>query len=92
MANAMFPWGNMPITEADPEIADLIEKEKNRQWRGLELIASEVCARFFICALDTSAQWVVIWSGRREGPPATYGGLSALDTWRQAFCGPLCMA
>lgn len=25
----------------DPEIFDLIEKEKNRQWRCLELIASE---------------------------------------------------
>jgi glycine hydroxymethyltransferase len=37
----MFPWGNMPLAECDPEVADLCEKEKNRQWRGLELIASE---------------------------------------------------
>lgn len=36
------PFGNTPIEEVDPLVADLIEKEKNRQWRGLELIASEV--------------------------------------------------
>jgi glycine hydroxymethyltransferase len=38
----MFPWGNMSLAECDPTIFDLAEKEKNRQWRGLELIASEV--------------------------------------------------
>lgn len=26
----------------DPEMHDLIEREKNRQWKSLELIASEV--------------------------------------------------
>lgn len=36
------PWGNMSLEECDPLVADLVEKEKNRQWRGLELIASEV--------------------------------------------------
>jgi glycine/serine hydroxymethyltransferase len=40
--NSMFPFGNIPLVEADPEVAELVEKEKNRQWRGLELIASEV--------------------------------------------------
>ena len=33
---------NVPLVDADPEVADLVEKEKNRQWRGIELIASEV--------------------------------------------------
>ena len=42
MANPLFPFGNIPLAEADPEIAELVEKEKNRHWRGLELIASEV--------------------------------------------------
>lgn len=41
-ANPLFPFGNLPLAEADPVVADLVEKEKNRQWRGLELIASEV--------------------------------------------------
>ena len=26
----------------DPELADMIEREKNRQWKSLEMIASEV--------------------------------------------------
>jgi glycine/serine hydroxymethyltransferase len=34
--------GNVPLVEHDPELHDIIEKEKNRQWKSLELIASEV--------------------------------------------------
>jgi len=33
--------GLMPLKEHDPEMYDLIEQEKSRQWRSLELIASE---------------------------------------------------
>eukprot|EP00744_Colponema_vietnamica_P000473 GILI01000862.1.p2 GENE.GILI01000862.1~~GILI01000862.1.p2 ORF type:complete len:451 (+),score=160.79 GILI01000862.1:110-1462(+) len=33
--------GNIPLAEADPEVFELIEKEKHRQWAGIELIASE---------------------------------------------------
>merc|ERR1719197_2374513 len=33
--------GQSTLEEHDPELHDLIEREKNRQWRGLELIASE---------------------------------------------------
>ena len=36
----MLP-GNASLENHDPEIFDLIEKEKFRQWSGLELIASE---------------------------------------------------
>lgn len=32
---------NLPISEFDPEMFELIQKEKQRQLRGLELIASE---------------------------------------------------
>ena len=32
---------NDPLTKVDPEIADLIKKEKDRQRKGLEMIASE---------------------------------------------------
>lgn len=32
---------DLPLSETDSEIADIIENEKNRQFRGLELIASE---------------------------------------------------
>lgn len=33
--------GNIPLKDHDPEMYDLIEQEKSRQWRSLELIASE---------------------------------------------------
>ena len=33
--------GQKSLLEHDPELHDLIEKEKHRQWAGLELIASE---------------------------------------------------
>ena len=35
------PTGLEPLSEVDPELYDLIEKEKTRQWHSLELIASE---------------------------------------------------
>ena len=34
--------GNVSLEEHDPELFDIIEREKNRQWKSLELIASEV--------------------------------------------------
>jgi len=33
--------GLVPLSEHDPELYELIEQEKSRQWRSLELIASE---------------------------------------------------
>jgi glycine hydroxymethyltransferase len=36
-----LPLKDLSLKERDPEIFDLIEKEKRRQWVGLELIASE---------------------------------------------------
>ena len=33
--------GQTPLSEHDPVLFDLIEREKHRQWSGLELIASE---------------------------------------------------
>lgn len=34
--------GQNPLSDADPELQELIRMEKNRQKTGLELIASEV--------------------------------------------------
>lgn len=36
-----LPAGQTPLEQHDPELFDIIEKEKWRQWSGLELIASE---------------------------------------------------
>ena len=38
---AVADWGNTSLSDVDPEIYGLIEKEKVRQWTGIELIASE---------------------------------------------------
>jgi len=37
----MTSWGLKTLEEHDPELADIIEMEKARQFRGLEMIASE---------------------------------------------------
>ena len=43
----------MPLEEHDPVLYDLIEKEKHRQWSGLELIASEnFTSKVLICHLS----------------------------------------
>jgi len=39
--DAVAGWGLSALEVADPEVFELIEKEKNRQWKCLELIASE---------------------------------------------------
>jgi len=37
----VFPHALKPLVEVDPTMADLIVAEKERQWKGIELIASE---------------------------------------------------
>lgn len=39
--DAVFPEGLKHLQEADPEVYGIIEDEKKRQWKGIELIASE---------------------------------------------------
>lgn len=41
MSQFLNSVGQKSLEEHDPELFDLIEKEKHRQWSGLELIASE---------------------------------------------------
>jgi len=36
-----LPIKDLPLDKQDPELFDIIEKEKYRQWAGIELIASE---------------------------------------------------
>eukprot|EP00877_Chromochloris_zofingiensis_P007161 jgi/Chrzof1/2699/Cz11g25190.t1 len=37
----VFPEALTPLQQADPEVYAIIEDEKSRQWKGIELIASE---------------------------------------------------
>ncbi|KAL3506480.1 hypothetical protein ACH5RR_031862 [Cinchona calisaya] len=70
-------WGNTPLCTVDPEIHDLIEKEKRRQCRGIELIASENFTSFAVIEALGSA----LTNKYSEGMPGNryYGGNEYID-------------
>jgi glycine hydroxymethyltransferase len=70
-------WGNTPLVTVDPEIHDLIEKEKRRQCRGIELIASENFTSFAVIEALGSA----LTNKYSEGLPGNryYGGNEFID-------------
>lgn len=69
--------GNLPLRDVDPEIFRLVEAEKNRQWRGLELIASEN----FTSAAVLETLGSVFTNKYSEGYPGRryYGGNRVVD-------------
>ncbi len=69
--------GNSSLEESDPEIFDLLEREKNRQWRCLELIASEN----FTSTAVLSCLGSVFTNKYSEGLPGAryYGGNEIID-------------
>jgi len=68
---------NQSLEEIDPEINDIIEKEKNRQWKGLELIPSEN----FTSASVMEAVGSIMTNKYSEGYPGAryYGGNEFID-------------
>ncbi|KAK9159868.1 hypothetical protein Syun_006209 [Stephania yunnanensis] len=70
-------WGNTPLSVVDEEIHDLIEKEKRRQCRGIELIASENFTSFAVIEALGSA----LTNKYSEGMPGNryYGGNEYID-------------
>lgn len=38
---AVKEWGSRPLSSVDPHLYSILEREKTRQWKGIELIASE---------------------------------------------------
>ncbi|GLJ13022.1 hypothetical protein SUGI_0203500 [Cryptomeria japonica] len=70
-------WGNTPLNEVDFEIFDLIEKEKRRQSRGIELIASENFTSFAVIEALGSP----LTNKYSEGMPGNryYGGNEFID-------------
>ncbi|KAG2535346.1 hypothetical protein PVAP13_9NG109800 [Panicum virgatum] len=68
---------NAPLEEVDPEIADIIELEKARQWKGLELIPSEN----FTSVSVMQAVGSVMTNKYSEGYPGAryYGGNEYID-------------
>jgi glycine hydroxymethyltransferase len=73
--------GQLTVVKHDPELHDLIEKEKHRQWSGLELIASE--------NFTSKAVFTCLGSGHTnkysEGYPGKryYGGNEFIDQIEQ---------
>ena len=71
-------FGNMPLDEVDPEIAEIIEREQERQRDGLELIASEnYTSRAVLQAVGS-----VLTNKDAEGYPGKryYNGCENVDT------------
>lgn len=77
LTNSIVLSGNTSLEESDPEIFDLLEREKNRQWRCLELIASEN----FTSTAVLSCLGSVFTNKYSEGLPGAryYGGNEIID-------------
>lgn len=74
---AVWAWGNQPLCVADPDIHDIMEKEKQRQFKGIELIASEN----FVCSAVMEALGSHLTNKYSEGMPGAryYGGNQYID-------------
>ncbi|KAL9241894.1 hypothetical protein vseg_015954 [Gypsophila vaccaria] len=81
---AVRAWGNQPLRMADPEIYDIIEMEKQRQFKGIELIASEN----FVCKAVMEALGSHLTNKYSEGMPGQryYGGNQYIDEIETMCC------
>ncbi|KAK4793719.1 hypothetical protein SAY86_024154 [Trapa natans] len=70
-------WGNQSMPSADPELFEIMEKEKKRQVKGIELIASEN----FVCKAVMEALGSHLTNKYSEGMPGAryYGGNQFID-------------
>ncbi|XP_066359025.1 serine hydroxymethyltransferase 4-like [Miscanthus floridulus] len=75
--DAVEEWGLRPLAEVDPEVYDLIEREKRRQRSGIELIASEN----FTSLAVMEALGSPLTNKYSEGMPGAryYGGNEVID-------------
>ncbi|KDP32731.1 hypothetical protein JCGZ_12023 [Jatropha curcas] len=77
-------WGNQPLPLADPEIHEIMEKEKQRQVKGIELIASEN----FVCRAVMEALGSHLTNKYSEGLPGAryYTGNQFIDQIEVMCC------
>jgi glycine hydroxymethyltransferase len=77
MTDLPADWFNRPIAEVDPEVADAMRSELERQQRTLEMIASEN----FVPQAVLDAQGSVLTNKYAEGLPGKryYGGCEWVD-------------
>ncbi|XP_027932029.1 serine hydroxymethyltransferase 7-like [Vigna unguiculata] len=81
---AVRAWGCQPLSIADPDIHEIMEKEKKRQFRGIELIASEN----FVCRAVMEALGSHLTNKYSEGMPGAryYGGNQYIDEIETLCC------
>ncbi|TKY71364.1 Serine hydroxymethyltransferase 6 [Spatholobus suberectus] len=81
---AVRAWGCQPLPVADPDIHEIMEKEKKRQFRGIELIASEN----FVCRAVMEALGSHLTNKYSEGMPGAryYGGNQYIDEIETLCC------
>ncbi|KAL6179550.1 hypothetical protein ACLB2K_051064 [Fragaria x ananassa] len=81
---AVRAWGNQPLAAADPEIHEMMEKEKKRQFKGIELIASEN----FVCRAVMEALGSHLTNKYSEGFPGGryYTGNQHIDQIELLCC------
>ncbi|GAV59314.1 SHMT domain-containing protein [Cephalotus follicularis] len=74
---AVRAWGDQPLPVADPEIHGIMEREKERQFKGIELIASEN----FVCRAVMEALGSHLTNKYSEGMPGAryYTGNQFID-------------
>ncbi|KAJ0232765.1 Serine hydroxymethyltransferase 7 [Hirschfeldia incana] len=74
---AVRAWGDQPLHLADPDIHEIMEKEKQRQVKGIELIASEN----FVCRAVMEALGSHLTNKYSEGMPGAryYTGNQYID-------------
>lgn len=77
-------WGNQPLSVADPEVHEIMEKERQRQIKGIELIASEN----FVCQAVLDALGSHLTNKYSEGMPGAryYGGNQYIDQIERLCC------
>ncbi|KAL0013200.1 hypothetical protein SO802_000269 [Lithocarpus litseifolius] len=82
--NSVRAWGGAPLHAADPEIFEIMEKEKQRQFKGIELIASEN----FVCRAVMEALGSHLTNKYSEGMPGAryYGGNQYIDEIETLCC------
>ncbi|KAL2477548.1 Serine hydroxymethyltransferase 6 [Forsythia ovata] len=82
--NAVRAWGNQSLRVSDPDIYEIMEKEKQRQYKGIELIASEN----FVCKAVMEALGSHLTNKYSEGMPGAryYGGNLYIDEIETLCC------
>ncbi|XP_068664302.1 serine hydroxymethyltransferase 7-like [Aristolochia californica] len=81
---AVKAWADQPLSAADPEIHEIMDKEKERQFKGIELIASEN----FVCRAVLEALGSHLTNKYSEGMPGAryYGGNHYIDQIELLCC------